>query len=126
MAIIGVGSNIEPEKNIHEAQKVVQEEMTFFKASHFIQTEPVGFRDQADFLNGVWLIHTRMNLDTLKIWLYELESKLGRIRTDNKNGPRTIDLDIVVWNGQIVDDDVFRRDFLKNAIIEVWPEFSDQ
>jgi len=57
----------------------------------------------------------------LKRRLREIESGLGRVRTANKNGPRTIDLDILVWNGEVVDADVYERGFLRDSIIELLP-----
>ena len=47
------------------------------------------------------------NYQELKILLKQIENKLERVRTKNKNGPRTIDLDIVLFNNQILDKDVF-------------------
>ncbi len=60
----------------------------------------------------------------MKTRLREIESGLGRVRTGNKNGPRTIDLDILVWNGEVVDDDVYEREFLKTSIRELLPGFT--
>lgn len=54
----------------------------------------------------------------------DIESELGRIRGANKNGPRTIDLDILVFNNQIEDHDVFHRDFFKNPIVDLFPNLS--
>jgi 2-amino-4-hydroxy-6-hydroxymethyldihydropteridine diphosphokinase len=50
-----------------------------------------------------------------------LESELGRVKTDNKHGPRSIDLDILVWNGEIVDGEVYEREFLRRSIEELLP-----
>ena len=49
---------------------------------------------------------------------------MGRIKTSNKQGPRIIDLDIVIWNNKIMDDDVYQRGFLKNSILELIPDFN--
>jgi 2-amino-4-hydroxy-6-hydroxymethyldihydropteridine diphosphokinase len=54
--------------------------------------------------------------------LKELESKLGRVNTDNRYGPRTIDLDILVWNGEVVDEEVYEREFLRKSIKELLPD----
>ena len=59
---------------------------------------------------------------TLKSWLKNLEKKLGRVRLENKNGPRTIDLDIIIWNREVVDNEVYEREFLLNSINELLPE----
>ena len=51
-----------------------------------------------------------------------IENNLDRIRGKNKNGPRTIDLDVVIWNGDVVDKDVYERDFLRNSIKQICSE----
>lgn len=120
--VIAVGSNIEPEKNIYIAKKLITDQITLLKSSEFIQTKPVGNTDQDDFINGTFLVECTLNLFELKQFLRKVEDIIGRDRSKNKFGPRTIDLDVVVWNGSIVDDDVYERDFLKRLIIELIPE----
>ncbi len=119
--IIGAGSNIEPHENIKLTQNALASKFKLIKSTSLIETEPIGYANQANFLNCAFLIETDMEFTTLKSWLKDLEKSLGRIRTENKNAPRTIDLDIVVWNGQIVDSDVRERVFLKNSIKELLP-----
>ena len=63
-----------------------------------------------------------MSRKELNQWLKGVENELGRVRTANKYGPRTIDLDIVIWDGKIVNQDLIERDFLKTAVSEVLPE----
>ncbi len=123
LAVLGLGSNIDPEENIHKATEMIRAEFGLIKISSFITTEPVGFKEQAPFLNGALLIETELDAAALKIRLREIETALGRVRAENKNGPRTIDLDILVWNGEVVDDDVYEREFLKSSIVELLPGF---
>ena len=120
--VIGVGSNIDPGKNIEEAKNAVANHHNLIKVSSFIETEPIGCKSQDKFLNGAFLIETEMDTPTLKSWLKNLEKKIGRVKSENKNGPRPIDLDIIVWNGEVVDDEVYERKFLINSINEVLPE----
>ncbi len=122
--VIGVGSNINPYKNIFDAQKEIASMHELIKTSSFLKTKPVGCTNQDDFINGAFLVHTKMDSGNLKSWLKTLEEKLGRVKTENNNGPRIIDLDILVWNGVIVDSDVYDRDFLRGSILELLPEFS--
>ena len=120
--VIGVGSNIDSENNIKEAKKAVGLTHNLIKTSSFIETEPIGCKNQNNFLNGAFLIETEMNVSNLKSWLKNLERILGRVKSGNKNGPRTIDLDIIVWNREIVDNEVYEREFLLNSIDELLPE----
>lgn len=121
-AVIGLGSNIDPEENIKKAEEAIASEFKLIGASSFIRTEPVEFKDQPMFVNGAVLIETVIDYRELKVRLIDLEMKLGRVRTENKNGPRTIDLDILVWNEVIVDEDVYEREFLAESVMELLPE----
>lgn len=120
-AIIGLGSNIDPEENIARARDLIAGGCKVIKSSAFVETEPVGYEDQDKFINGALLIETDMDKERLKSWLKNLESSLGRMRADNRYGPRTIDLDILVWNGEIVDGEVYEREFLRISIAELIP-----
>ncbi len=120
-AVIAVGSNIDPEKNVHLAEKELKALGIFSEKSDFLYTKPLLYENQADFYNGVFAVHCTENYRELKLLLKQIEKKLERVRTENKNGPRTIDLDIVLFNNQILDKDVFFRDFIKMPILELFP-----
>ena len=122
--VIGVGSNIDPGNNIKIAEQNIGANHKFIKRSSFIETEPIGYKEQDNFLNGAFLIETEMGLSELKSWLKDLEKQLGRTKTENRYGPRTIDLDIIVWNGKIVDDEVYERAFLLDSVRELLPDIS--
>lgn len=69
------------------------------------------------------LIETPLGQEEVVAILKLIEKEQGRVRTANKNGPRTIDLDLIVFNGDVLDDDVYERNFLKQAIEELLPGF---
>jgi 2-amino-4-hydroxy-6-hydroxymethyldihydropteridine diphosphokinase len=119
--VLGVGSNIRPRFNISQAKGLLSKEQRFVNESTFVATSPIGFADQPDFVNGAFLVGTEMERADFEKYLKDLESRLGRVRTGNKNGPRTIDLDIIAWNGRIVNDDYYEREFLKKAVVELLP-----
>ena len=121
-AVIGLGSNIDRDNHIAQARKRLCRAHRVLAESRFVETEPVGFRDQPRFLNGAVLIETEMTRHILEEWLHQTEIELGRVRGPNRCGPRTIDLDLVVWNGDIIDQDVRKRAFLRQAILEVLPD----
>ncbi len=120
-AVIGLGSNIHPEENIRKAKDAIGGEFKIIKSSSFVETEPVGFKEQDRFINGALLIETESDAGGLKSWLRKLEAELGRVKTDDKYGPRIIDLDILVWNGEVVEEEVYEREFLKKSIKELLP-----
>ena len=117
--VIGIGSNINPESNIAAALYFLRQEQEFVSVSSLIKTSPIGIPDQPDFLNGAAKILTTMEIADFKNYLKDVEDRLKRDRTAPKYGPRTIDLDIVIWDGEIIDPDYFSRDFLKTAVDEI-------
>ena len=124
--IIAVGSNINPDHHIAQVRQILQESDQLISESHFVRTAPIGWTDQADFVNGAFLIETPLNPQELKQWLLQMEEACGRVRNGNKFGPRTLDLDIAVWNEKIVDSDVYSREFLKQSVLELCPELTAQ
>ena len=119
--VVGLGSNILPEENIQKAREIFESEFFILKASEFKKTKPISAPDHPDFINGVLLLETSLNQEKLKNRLYEIEELLGRPRHGKRSDPRTIDLDILVWNEKIMDDDIYTRDFLHQAVLEVLP-----
>ena len=121
-AIIGAGSNIDPAGNLDKAQELLQRDLKITACSARLTTKPVGYKDQPDFVNAAFLVETDLGRKELKECLTAIEDRLGRVRTENRFGPRTIDLDILVFNGDIIDGDVFERDFLRTLVAELCPE----
>ena len=121
LAVLGVGSNIDARRHIAKARELLTLEQTFLKESSFVATTPIGASPQPDYLNGAFLVSTKLDRDSFERYVKHLETRLGRVRTGDAYGPRTIDLDIVVWNGRIVNDDFHERDFVRNAVKELLP-----
>jgi len=117
--IIGIGSNINAEYNIPEMLRLLAAEVEIIQTSKMIQTKPIGMIKQADYTNGAVKIRTEMKLETLTLYLKNLEERMGRDRSQPKFGPRNIDLDILIWNNKVVDQDYFTRDFLRNSAAEL-------
>lgn len=117
--IIGFGSNIEAGKNIAEMITLLSLDVEVIQVSKFIQTKPIGLTNQPDFTNGAVHVLTEMEFEVLAIYLKKLEDQMGRDRNQPKFGPRNIDLDILIWNGTIVDQDYYTRDFLRSSAFEL-------
>jgi len=125
-ALISLGSNIEAEENTKKALEELGEIGTIQKKSAFIYTKPLKFSEQDDFLNGAILLQTKYYYEDLKIKLRTIEAKLKRVRTANKNAPRTIDLDVVTFNSTIVDKELEEFDFLVDFVKELQPELLEK
>ena len=123
-AVIAVGSNIDPVRNIKKASTLLSKSQKFVRESAFARTEPILYENQPDFMNGAFLIETELPLDDLVKWLKSVEKQLGRKPSENKYGPRPIDLDVVVWNGELIGKDFYERDFVKKAVLELLPSIN--
>ena len=99
--LVSLGSNIEPEHYIPSALELLEEDGCFnvLAVSAIYQTPAVGPAGQAAFHNAAVLIETGLDPLALRTQLRRIESALGRVRTEDKYGPRTIDLDIVMIEG---------------------------
>ena len=120
--MIGLGSNIDPEANLEQAVQELESRFKVSKRSQWIRTKPIGIQDQPDFYNGALLMETELEQESLKKELKRIEDILGRDRSVPKFGPRTIDLDILIWNKKVVDEDYYERDFLRKGVEEIIPD----
>ena len=111
-----------PDENIARAKELLSKEQRILGESRFIITRPLGFKAQPDFVNGAYLLETRLDIDDFRGSLKAIETDLGRTKGGDRCGPRPIDLDIVVWNGQIIGHDFYERDFVKKAVEELLPD----
>jgi dihydroneopterin aldolase/2-amino-4-hydroxy-6-hydroxymethyldihydropteridine diphosphokinase len=102
-AFISLGSNIEPERNLTAAVRLLAARCRLVAVSPVYETRPVGKTDQPNFLNAAVLIETELPPAELKDRvLRDIEQALGRVRSEDKNAPRTIDLDISLFNDEVI------------------------
>ena len=121
--VIALGSNIEPEENLELAVVELKSRFKVSKRSRWIRTKPIGILDQPDFYNGVLTMATELGMESLNQELKNIENLMGRDRSNPKFGPRIIDLDILIWNGKVIDKDYYNRDFLRKGVEEILPDF---
>lgn len=103
-AYLSIGSNIGDKKqNLLDAIKLLEEDTLtkVVNVSSFIETKPVGYTEQDDFLNGALQIETLHSPEQLLCLIHDIEEKLKRVRKIHW-GPRTIDLDIILYNDEII------------------------
>jgi len=121
-AYISIGSNIDPAFHIRQALTLLREEDSHLSVSAAYETRAVG-SDGPNFINMAVGLVTRLDAPRLKKELLaEIEARLGRVRTSDKNAPRTIDLDIVVFDGKVVDEEIWKRVHLAVPLSELLPE----
>jgi len=95
---LALGTNLGKRKeNLKTALAEITQFAKIEKESTIYETEPVGYKDQGMFLNMVIEISTELSAREFILKLQEIENKMGRVR-EIQNGPRTIDLDILLYN----------------------------
>ena len=128
---IGVGSNIEPERNITDALARLSKHVDITGISSFYKTTPFLRKNQDDYLNGVWQINTSISPEELKFGvLRTIEKELHRNRESHKYASRTIDLDLLLFgdfviherNLTIPDPDILKRSFIAFPLSELNPD----
>ncbi|MCE5286888.1 MAG: 2-amino-4-hydroxy-6-hydroxymethyldihydropteridine diphosphokinase [Pelosinus sp.] len=129
-AYISLGSNMgDKEQNIREALKLLTSAaIKVTKVSALYTTKPVGYTEQDDFLNGCAEIKTLFTPNELLAFMLEIEHKLKRERII-KWGPRTIDLDIVLFEKAVIAEEdlmiphprMHERMFVLEPLCEIAP-----
>jgi 2-amino-4-hydroxy-6-hydroxymethyldihydropteridine diphosphokinase len=105
-AYVGLGANLgDRETTIRRALALLAaaDDVDIVAVSTLRETEPVGIVDQPAFLNGVAVLETELAPDVLLQRLLAVELRLGRTREGPRYGPRTIDLDLLVYGDRRVE-----------------------
>ena len=111
---VNIGSNIEPERHLQDAIRLLRERGLVKAISNAWQSHAFG-SEGPDFLNACVLFLTPLTPRELKEQVIRpIEAKLGRVRSADKFAPRTIDIDIILF-----DDEPFGWEFWSNAFVVV-------
>lgn len=131
-AYVAFGSNMgEKENYIKRAlEKIEEKGIKIIKVSPIYETEPYGVLDQDSFLNGVVKIESNLTPENLIEVLLDIEKQLDRIR-ERRWGPRTIDLDIIFYDGFIINEenliiphrDMENREFVLKPLCDIDENF---
>jgi len=105
-AYVGLGSNMgDRERMLWAAIHMLafNPEVDVAAVSSIRETDPVGLEDQPRFLNAAAAVDTELGPRALLDLLLSIEHELGRIREGPRFGPRTIDLDLLLYGDEVVD-----------------------
>jgi 2-amino-4-hydroxy-6-hydroxymethyldihydropteridine diphosphokinase len=130
---VAIGSNVDPMANVPAALELLASQANLTGLSRFYRTAAISERPQDDFVNGVVRLETeRAPLPFKFEILRPIEARLGRERGEDKFAPRTLDLDILLFddvqaNGpdlELPAPELFERPFLVQCLLEVAPDIS--
>jgi len=106
-AYVGLGANLgDREATIRRAVELLAERegIEVLAVSALRETDPVGLEDQPRFMNGAAVLETTLGPRALLETLLEVERVLGRTRDGPRFGPRAIDLDLLLYDDETVDE----------------------
>jgi 2-amino-4-hydroxy-6-hydroxymethyldihydropteridine diphosphokinase len=106
-AYVGLGANLgDREGTLRAAVDALAAEpgIEVVVVSTLRETEPVGVGDQPRFLNGAAELETSLTARELLDRLLAIEQRFGRVRVPGEHGPRTLDLDLLLFGDESIDD----------------------
>lgn len=122
---IGLGTNIEPERNLVRALELLRQSVDILAVSSVWETPPVG-SDGPHYLNMAVLVRTHLTPEVVKDKIiHDIETRLGRVRSADKNSPRTIDLDILIADGNLMEPMLWERFYEAVPLAELIPDYTN-
>ena len=106
-AYVGLGANLgDRERTLHEAVSALaaEDRVEVVAVSALRETEPVGVGEQPRFLNGAAALDTTFESRELLDRLLDVEQRFGRVRLPGEHGPRTLDLDLLLYGDAQIDE----------------------
>lgn len=123
--IILLGSNIDPSSNIAKSLILLSRLSNIISRSRIWETKAEG-SDGPNFLNTAVEIETSLDPALIKNQIIiPIETELKRIRTSDKYAPRTIDLDIILFNERVLDREIWRKIFIAIPVSELRPDLKN-
>ncbi|MCU6216870.1 2-amino-4-hydroxy-6-hydroxymethyldihydropteridine diphosphokinase [Enterobacter bugandensis] len=128
LAYIAIGSNLaSPLEQVNAAVQALGEipQSRIVAVSSFYRTPPLGPQDQPDYLNAAVALETSLDAETLLDNTQRIELQQGRVRKAERWGPRTLDLDIMLFGHEVINTErltVPHYD-MKNRGFMLWPLF---
>ena len=121
-----LGSNLEPEKNLLQGVNHLAQQVTILQTSSVWESKAVG-SDGPNFLNAAVLALTSLDADSLKKDLVRpIEARLGRVRTQDKNAPRPIDIDLIFFEQQLLDTTLCQYAHSAVPVAELVPHYQSE
>lgn len=118
-AIISIGSNHYAKQNFVFAKELITQHFTVLSESSTIVTQPIGKQYRNNFLNQAIKIQSTYSKNESVSIFKQIEKKLGRTSESKQLGIIPIDIDLIVWNNEIIHQDYQRFDFVKQTIDEI-------
>jgi 2-amino-4-hydroxy-6-hydroxymethyldihydropteridine diphosphokinase len=125
LAYLSLGSNIQPEIHLVRAAELLQVYGEILKVSNAWESKSVG-AEGPNYLNACVLFKTNvLQAELKKSVIRPIETQLGRTRSENKFSPRTIDIDIILFDDRPYNDKFWKYAFVLVPLAEIHPEYKN-
>jgi len=122
---LNLGSNIQPEINLVKAVLLLSEHGEVRRVSNAWESRSVG-APAPNYLNACVLFPSPFDMVDLKEKIIRpIEARLGRERSENKYIPRTMDIDIILFDDQLHKDGLWKAAFVIVPLAEIYPEYQN-
>jgi 2-amino-4-hydroxy-6-hydroxymethyldihydropteridine diphosphokinase len=122
---LSLGSNISPELNLPKALDALQSLLDIKATSTAWESPPYG-GEGPNFINSIVQVVTNKEINEFRTRvLRPIEAQLGRVRGEDPNSPRPIDLDILIFDDNIIDPSIWYRPYLAIPLAELIPELEN-
>jgi 2-amino-4-hydroxy-6-hydroxymethyldihydropteridine diphosphokinase len=129
---LSLGSNIDPELNLPAAVSLLEEHGEIVASSTVWETAPLGVNPQPNYLNAVVRLDSDLEAREIQDQVIPaIETSLGRIRTADRYAPRTMDIDILLFNQEVLrldhrpipSPEIASRPFVAIPLAEIAPDY---
>ena len=114
--LISIGSNENKDRNLAICHQLLDANFNSITYSDIQVTNPYGSNYKNDFINQLAIINTNIDRVTLIEILKSIERKLGRKSEDKKDGIVKIDIDVIIWNNEIIKPEDITRSYIKDLL----------
>lgn len=130
---LGLGANLNsPKKQLDNAIVALKKlpDCEFISVSHYYASKPMGPQDQPDYINAVACINTTLSPEKLLDLTQAIELEHGRVRKAERWGPRTLDIDMLLFDAQTINTErltvphygLTEREFVVYPLLELAPK----
>ena len=132
LAYLSIGSNICPQENLPDAVNMLENYGSVLVSSSVWETIALGDVEQPNYLNAAVILETNLTAKHLhNDGIKHIENVLGRKKSNNPFSPRTIDIDIMLFNDEIItlgqrripDNEILERAFVALCLAEISPDY---
>ena len=117
--VLGIGTNTDVCFNMKQATDYLRFYFPNIKFTSTIETMPYGDMFTTPFVNALAYFKTDLSKDEILLQLKLIEKTMGRLPSHKEEGIVVIDIDLVQWNNEILKPDDYKRNYIKQLLLEM-------